>query len=416
MLASQAAAAQRIEKALAELADDEDLRAAPETVPAQWVAVRHARPGTVLSDGSVVLRPPATWTRLPPDRVHLIVTGADGSEQLELPFPVAAAGAALTPVALPRPMPPAPLALWPNLGAVAAAGGDVADQRPEATQPEVAIGEDGCHVVFRSNPSQDRFPWGILFRLTDPAVSAMTLVHGRPVAEGERLPQPLRPVFPDSNLPPNTLLHLAERTAIERPIAVDTFTHDLSGFATPHIVPMASTPAIGYVVHLAQRWSQRGLGLGDLVYLLPLAPGEQQRIAVMERTETTSVMEREALAQREDLRFDEADTSSVHATFAAGFQESARGGSSYQAHSDSFSIAAVAGDGGIFPFGVAADGVATSYGSANASGSTSTWMSGARQSVANAAQQTQAAVSRRASAVRQSSRAAMRLATASETS
>jgi outer membrane protein OmpA-like peptidoglycan-associated protein len=126
-------------------------------------------------------------------------------------------------------------------------------------------------------------------------------------------------------------------------------------------------------------------------------------------------MEREVLEQREDLRFDETDTSSVRATVSNAFQEAAQGGSQYQADSSSFSFAAAAGGGAAWPFGAFAGGVATSYGSASASGSTSTWMSGARQATSNAAQATQASVSRRASAARSASRASVRLATASET-
>jgi hypothetical protein len=126
-------------------------------------------------------------------------------------------------------------------------------------------------------------------------------------------------------------------------------------------------------------------------------------------------MEREALEQREDLRFDEVDQSTVQATFEAGFAEAARGGSSYESSSSSFSIAAAAGGGGVFPFGAFGGGVATSYGSASASGSTSTWMEGSRRATSNAAQRTQASVSRRATAARSSSRASVRLATATDT-
>ena len=42
-------------------------------------------------------------------------------------------------------------------------------------------------------------------------------------------------------------------------------------------------------------WQYDGLTLGNLVYSLPLAPGEQQRIAVSERVATAAVRETEVL-------------------------------------------------------------------------------------------------------------------------
>lgn len=373
-----------------------------------------------LKDGSVLLKLPTEWRRKPPKTIEITVSGGNGAVVINVPLPGLTTGSDVAPVTLPTRLDPAPLSLLADLAdlagtATSAPDGTDSTERPVPVKPEVALGEGDCELVFRTDPSQDRFPYSVLFRLTDPAMSASTLVRGQRAQDART---DLRAVYPDdlsSSQPAGMAFHLADRVAIDRPVSVDAFARAISGTETPRRLPMAATLAIGYVVHLAQRWSQRGLALGDLVYSLPLAPGEQQRIAVVERSATSSVMEREALEQREDLRFDEVDTSSAHATFSAAFQESAQGGSSYDASSSSFSVAAAAGGGGVFPFGAFAGGVATSYGSSNASGSTSTWMSGARQSTSNAAQSTQAAVNRRASATRQSSRASVRLATATET-
>ena len=211
-------------------------------------------------------------------------------------------------------------------------------------------------------------------------------------------------------------LHLAERVPIDRPLSVDAFRDGLAK-VTPgwwNGVPIASSLALGYVVQMAQRWTPLGLALGDLVYSLPLAPGEQQRVAVVERTATSTVLESETLEQTEQLSFSEQDDASTEATFASAYQEAASGGSSYATNASSFSAAATAGVGGVFPFGAAGGGVSTSYGSAQASGQTDTWMSGARSATSDAAEQTHAATERQAAGRRQAARTGMRMATATE--
>jgi outer membrane protein OmpA-like peptidoglycan-associated protein len=370
-----------------------------------------------LRDGSVLLKLPSEWRRRALKNLVVSITGGQGSQTVKVPIATTTVDGEVLPLTLPKRADPLPLAVFEGLGELAALANDDPAVSPPAApvKPRVSIGEADCNLVFRTDPSEDRFAYSLLFRLTDPGMSLPTVARSLPPPDAAGA-KALRAVFPDNVGSPLRLtdLHLVDRVAIDRPVSVEAFQTLLSGVQTPRTLPLAATLAVGYVVTLAQRWTQKGLALGDLVYSLPLAPGEQQRIVVVERTQSTSVMEREVLEQREDLRFDETDTSSVQATVSSAFREAAQGGSEYQADSSSFSIAAAAGGGGVWPFGAFAGGVATSYGSASASGSTSTWMSGARQATSNAAQTTQAAVSRRASASRNSSRASVRLATASE--
>jgi outer membrane protein OmpA-like peptidoglycan-associated protein len=384
---------------------------------AKIAPVESQRTKTLL-DGTFVLRLPDEWRRRKPTSIVITVSGENGSTVVVFPIAQLSRDGNTGPVTLPRNVSPAPLALLAGLERIGI-DADIKDPLgpPGAARKELTLGEGDCNLVFRTDPSQDKFPYGVMFRLTDPQMSSPTLAGARSRRDGEQTERPLRAIFPDelvSGLPEGTELHAAQRVTIDRAISVPAFRRTLTGADTPRNLPIAATLAVGYVVHFAQRWSQVGLALGDLVYSLPLAPGEQQRIAMVERTQTSSVMEREALEQREDLRFDEVDTSSAQATFSAAFSESAQGGSSFDASSSSFSVAAAAGGGGVFPFGAFAGGVATSYGSASSAGSSNSWMSGARNSASNAAQNTQAAVSRRATASRSSARTGIRLASASE--
>ena len=321
---------------------------------------------------------------------------------------------ALPPVRLSQPASPLPIGLLEQLRPIVDEAGTGSLAVPVST-PSLAIGEDECEIVFRKDQSADRFPFGVLFRLTDPALSQLSLQY---VLDDEQKPHsyygPFSPAAVLAEGAERLRFRLAARVPIDRPISVDAFRDGIAAEA-PAGVPLAGSLAIGYVVRLAQRWTPLGLALGDLVYSLPLAPGEQQRIAVMERTSSTSVIESERLESAEQMSFAEADDTSSTATFASAFTEVASGGSHYDTEASSFSTAAAAGGGGVFPFGCAAGGVSTSFGTSSTAGNTATWMSGARNSTSDVAQRTHSSVQRQAAARRSASRTAMRLATASET-
>jgi hypothetical protein len=207
---------------------------------------------------------------------------------------------------------------------------------------------------------------------------------------------------------PGLKKEFTDRVPVEQPISVDGFRDDIVGVngddtvSSTETVPMAGTLGLGYIVRLAQQWTPRGLALGDLVYSLPLAPGEQQKVAIFERRDVLSVMEREFLTQDEKQQFaEQADTSAL-ATFSSAFRESAKGGSEYDTSSSNWGI------GGFLSF------FGGGGGSASSSGSSSSWLEGQRSYIASAAESTHSEVSRQAAARRNSLRTAMRLASASE--
>src|SRR5262249_19848601 len=129
-----------------------------------------------------------------------------------------------------------------------------------------------------------------------------------------------------------------ERTAVDRPLSVDVFRDRLIGLDPTNgkinndvkfSLPMAGTLGLGYIVRFAQQWTQTGLSLGNLVYSLPLAPGEQQKIAILETTQTLSQAEIEGLEiaeQQSELR---ASDSSTQAVFDSAYVEAVRSASSY---------------------------------------------------------------------------------------
>lgn len=391
-------------------------------VPNTTAADARAATSLTASDGSFVVALPS-GARASGLDVTLVVTTADGVQRVSNALRTVLPSGVLPPIRLPRPAPPLPPTLVAALRDIVDGIPNTEDDGPGhrlGSAPAIAVGEDDCMLVFHKDSSSNRFPYGVLFRLTDPALSEPSL---RFDLRGGDEKDPTRFTFYGPRSPESRLarrlsrmhFHLTERVPVDRPIDVEAFREGLAVDRPWGGVPVAGSLAVGYVVQMAQRWTPLGLALGDLVYSLPLAPGEQQRIAVMERSASSSVVESERVDNSEQMSFAERDDTSATATFASAFNEVASGGSHYDTEASSFSVAAAVGGGGVFPFGCVAGGVATSFGTSSSSGNTSTWMSGARTSTSSAAQNTHSSVQRQAAARRSSSRTAMRLATAHET-
>ena len=90
---------------------------------------------------------------------------------------------------------------------------------------------------------------------------------------------------------------IVERVPVESPIDVGQFLDRVE--RNPRSVPKAASLGLGYIVKMHQTWIPQGLSLGDLVYSLPLAPGEQQRIAISDERETLSVRDQESMTAEE---------------------------------------------------------------------------------------------------------------------
>lgn len=238
----------------------------------------------------------------------------------------------------------------------------------------VTLGEGGCAISFQQSVPNERFPYSVLIRLVEPRTSIVTETLTFRGANGF---YQLAKRGVNWNFGLQAKSSFTDRVAVDQPISVDGFRDQIMGnqnnFVTPEeTVPMAGTLGLGYIVRMAQQWKQTGLSLGDLVYSLPLAPGEQQRVAVFEQRQTQSVFDSESLDEEEQQRQSQENDSSAQATFSSAFTESVRGSSSYSTHADSSSWGAAGGLGlAIGPL-VLGGGAAGGGGSANTSGNSST--------------------------------------------
>lgn len=294
---------------------------------------------------------------------------------------------------------------------------------PAATQPvpsnppQVRLGTDDCTITFDYNVSDERFPYSVLFRLVEPRTSVVTDTYEY-VGNAGRFTiaawnNEWFKLFPDAKR------SFADRVPIDQPISVDGFRDRVVGveqgtISDEETVPMAGTLGLGYVVRFAQKWTPAGLSLGNLVYSLPLAPGEQQRIAVFEQTQTMTTTEFETLTDEEQMRFEQLNDSTTQSTFDSAFNETQRGGSSFATHADSSSFGVSASNGLIGGL-LGGFGISGGGSSSNNSGNSYSWMDGAKSYASRAAEQMHSGVERQASSRRRQQRTSVRLASATDT-
>ena len=376
---------------------------------------------TVLTgdDGGFTLNMPAN-TNMPSDGIPLTIHGSNTNTTVAIPSSAIASNGVVGIVQLSVAVQPLTVSILAALQALVptnTAPATATTSSTNANAPQVTLGEPGsvCVQSFANSAIVDRFPWGIFFRLIEPQMSIASQAEQQPIAPG--LFNWL-PIYSTQNqLPSNsTTSTFVDRIPVDQPLSVDGFRHQVAGidntgtFTADETVPMAASLGLGYVLNMSQQWTFQGLGLGDLVYSLPLAPGEQQQMAVFERHDTTFVTESESFSESEAQQQVALSDTSTNATVGSVFNELANGGSQFQQNSNSSSSGASGG----FSLGFISFGGGGGSGSSSSSGSDSTWLSGQRSSVENATQSTHSSAENQAAARVNANRTGMRLASASE--
>ena len=308
---------------------------------------------------------------------------------------------------------------------VATSAADVANKPGQfaAPAPQLSLGEGDCARYFRSNSGViDSFRYSTLIRLVEPQMNQWQPLFRIGMEGGGFIPMAV-PHAADGfwnvagagkgveQLLGLGKLTLVNRTPIDRPIDVTNFHTQIE--ENPVFLPKASTLGMGYIVHMQQTWIPAGMSLGDLIYSLPLAPGEQQRIAIEESAKTVSERSVETFSQEEFQSFRETQDSSAVAVFRSAFDEASRGGSHMDSSSGTSSVAAEASTGiigAIFGGG----GVSGGHANSSSSGNTNSWQNTSRDFTSNAAQDMHAAVSRVAAGSRRGSQTSVRVASETE--
>ncbi len=295
------------------------------------------------------------------------------------------------------------------------------------TQAPIVLGEGDCASEYRTEGGTvSRRRYSVLYRLIDPLVGPKNVVRTRFVGGARFVTSIPGTTFAQANLSAETLLNafnndggdwdFRDRIPIDEPIDVEDFFEDLE--ERPQEVPKASSLALGYIAKMRNTAVHAGMSLGRLVYSLPLAPGEEQRIVVSEQRETLTVRERESLTFSEQQEFEEARDTSFNSTFETALEEMIRGTSSFSTKADSDSFGGGGGIGGGLFGGIGAlvggVGFSGARASSSSSGNSENTQNTARDFLSDTHEAFSAALERSASVKRRSSRTSVRTATASD--
>ena len=352
--------------------------------------------------------------KIPTAGVNLTVHGANKNVTLTLTADQIAANGMVGVLSLPDNLSPLPVSIIAALQALTPidAPAPALVKAPPRKKHALTLGEHGsvCSQTFSTSEKTDRFPWGLFFRIVEPQMSIATQTREVPISGNFKSWMPIyrMPLAP----PPTPTSKLLDRIPIGQPLSVDGFRDQLAGidssgtFTEDEAVPMASSLGLGYILRMAQQWKFDGLGLGDLVYSLPLAPGEQQQVAVFERQDTSAVQESESFSQVEAMNQSAMSDTSTNATFNQAFNEMVAGSS----HFDTDSTSASAG----LSFGIGPIGFGGGGGSSSSSGNSNSALQGSRDTTSQAAQATHSSAENTAAARLNAQRVGMRLASVSE--
>ncbi len=298
-------------------------------------------------------------------------------------------------------------------------------------QAPIILGEGDCASEYRTEGGTvSRRRYSVLYRLIDPLVGPLNLTRDR-VVGGLTFPTTIPGTsFAQAGINASNMLtalqngdgewNFRDRVPIEEPIDIEDFFEDLE--ERPQNVPKASSLGLGYVAKMRSTAVHAGLSLGRLIYSLPLAPGEEQRIVVSEQRETLTVRERESLSFSEQQEFEENRDTSFDSTFNSALNELIQGSSRFNTESETTSKGGSGGFGiGIGGFigglfgGVAGGGGWTkATSSSSSSGSSSASQNTSRSFLADTHEAFSASLERSAAVKRRSTRTSVRTATVTD--
>ncbi|KAK2593567.1 hypothetical protein QQS21_008742 [Conoideocrella luteorostrata] len=130
-------------------------------------------------------------------------------------------------------------------------------------------------------------------------------------------------------------------------------------------VYQAVTVATGHILHYKSEFKADGYSLGDLLYSVPLAPGQKKQIVIFDASHSFSGSEDQNISQAESLASNLLSERSIVDQIAGNIGENLRG----QSDATTAGISAAAGASGTSGFIGASAGVAGGYSNANSNAS-----------------------------------------------
>lgn len=382
------------------------------------------------------------------ERLKIVVEGYNGeTESREYDISEVNALVGVKQIKLKYELAPFPRSILSHLGEIVEnlpVGEGSVEDGGDSVASEVTItqGEGDNELKYKFDLTEDKMNYGVLIRLVEPMPTRLTkasviskngrsiktsLMFGGVGSWGDSISDWYENIgdlyggiedsetgylVDDNEL--NFSTEFVNRVPIDSPINITKFRNKLIGNINNEIdnsvnTPIAGTLGLGYVVLMSQTWQPKGLTLGNLLYSLPLSPGEQQRIAIIEKDKSSASYESVDYSLAESRSFSSKSNNSVQSVFDSAYREASAGSSVYSANSSSSSGSRSSGF-----FGAIFGGGSSGGGKTNSSGSSGSSMSGARDYVSNVSEAARSSIRSQASGRRDLSETYVRLAKTTE--
>ena len=242
------------------------------------------------------------------------------------------------------------------------------------------MGNDNDAIYLPTDTAPSRvFNYSMLQRLVEPAIS--------PLAD------------PNNDNP---------RISLAQGVDVMKFKNTIA--RSPEQWPQMSSLGIGYVLNMHQAWVPDGFALGNLLYSLILAPGEEQRLVVREKSQSYKITDTADGSDytSENYATSQFDNTTAAYEYALGQLSEANSNYNYSTRSTSFGMSAGASGFGAM-LGLSG-GISKTSGKASSSAS----QSNAHNEASNAAQGFQHEIKTSSEKVSQANRLSISMATGEE--
>ncbi|MDI9519995.1 MAG: hypothetical protein QM308_02390, partial [Bacillota bacterium] len=282
--------------------------------------------------------------------------------------------------------------------------------KPNKVLPSVKLMEhegEATYLPTDTAPSQI-FTYSIMNRLTKPTIGQTSKKKTDQTANKNIDPST------DRSLPAKNEKgdKLSKRSQLTQSIDVMDFKKQIS--EDPNNWPQANSLAIGYILNMQQAWVPDGFALGNLLYSLVLAPGEEQRLIVREKKQSYSVTDRAQGKDytSEDYRTGQEDNMSAAYQYALDQLSEGNSAMQYKTSSSSLGVSgSIAGSSG----GIGGS-LGIGYGKASSKGSASSSASQSNSSneISNTAQSFQHGIKTASEKISEAQRLSVSMATSEE--
>ena len=103
------------------------------------------------------------------------------------------------------------------------------------------------------------------------------------------------------------------------PIDISKFRENM--IRSPLAQPLMASVGVGYILSMQQEWKPTKFSLGDLLYSVALAPGEEHRVIMTEKSERYGISDIESFSESESERYASSQSDNTSAIFRSAMYE-----------------------------------------------------------------------------------------------